>query len=164
MKKKDNNVYFDLFAQFEELKNNEKLISNNKLISTVLLNANLGFDSLEYKEFVSNLAKAKENRWYIKFDNFVIDFAQNQRFGALALLPVISKDDDSTYETLNLSSSAESKFLTTLNKEINTLLAENLPIEIVEDLILFNSEISNELKLFFSKEWISYLRIENGIR
>ncbi|MDJ1648108.1 MSC_0623 family F1-like ATPase-associated protein [Mycoplasma phocimorsus] len=164
MKKKDNMQYFDLFKQYDELKTSDKLIDNNKLISTTLLNANLGYQSEQYKEFLANFELARNNRWYIKFDKFVIGFAQNLRFGSLALLPVLIDQDDSSVETLNLCSNLNNQFLTTFNEIINQLLETDVAVEVVEGIILFNSEVSNEIKLFFSKEWISYLRIENGTR
>lgn len=163
-KQKDKMIYFDLFDQYQQLRNNEKFISFNKLISSVLLSANLGYKSNEYNNFISNFEQAKANRWFIKFQKFVIGFEQNDRFGSLVLIPLLVSEDDSSVQTYSLLPANDNIFLTTLNQTINNLLQEGYKIEIASGLILFNLQETNQLKLFFDKEWISYLKEQDGTR
>ncbi|WP_373435673.1 MSC_0623 family F1-like ATPase-associated protein [Metamycoplasma equirhinis] len=167
MKKTKNPVEvktFDFYKEFEKIKTEPNFISFDKFMATVLLKVDTNFESSIYKKFNSAFEEAFLNKYEMKFEKFVITFNINLKFSEKTLVPMLSKMDTSNTQTLNFTTAKEPEyntFLKALNEVFATLLAQNFIIELLPDLIIFNSEHINSTKLFFGEKWALELNRES---
>ena len=134
--------------------NQERFISFDKLIASVLLKDMLGFDSEAYIQFNDMLMMAVNKKYDLVYKDFVITYNLNPKFGLNNLVPMLNTYESSNNEAINLKSSSNrmmNKFLTNLNAEINNLLLTKYYVEVIPETILYTSDNTNELMLLFSE-------------
>ncbi|QKT05373.1 DUF2714 domain-containing protein [Mycoplasma sp. OR1901] len=146
---------FDLYSNYKEKVNSPKYLSNKKIMATVLLKNNLGFNSKEYKEFSNNLDLAIKNKHDIIFKDFVINFNLNLKFSSNVLVPNIVNKESSNDYSLNLTKSSNpvvQRLYDLLNSEIDSLLKNGFVLEILPNTAFFLDANSQQLKVFFDKK------------
>ncbi|MEX1816470.1 DUF2714 domain-containing protein [Metamycoplasma hominis] len=166
MKKKDNNPllsYFDVFKEYKEHESSQDLITFDEMISTVLFNNNLGFNSPIYLGFISKIDLAFKNKYDILLKDFNITFNLNLKFSQEVLVPIITTKNYSANNAIDLTTSSDIKyqeFLNSYNAEIKKLLALKKSIKIFPHVILFHSELKNDLVLLFSEKVVAVVTKE----
>ena len=85
---------FDVFSDYNNMVQNENFISYTKLYASVLLNANLSFESQVYKDFYKLVSEAVQNKLPILFNKFNVIFAINPKFSTAVATPRLVNDDE----------------------------------------------------------------------
>ncbi|WP_412031331.1 MSC_0623 family F1-like ATPase-associated protein [Metamycoplasma buccale] len=156
----ENKITLDFFSDYDNLVKKENFIAYDKVLASILLKNNSSFDSDLYKEFYNAVTHSIKNKLPIIFNKFSINFDMNLKFSTITRVPKLILSDDvnvvasESEEGANLKSSTDvmyNKFLATLNDEIITLIAKNYIVEILPNIIMFMSENTESLKLFFAK-------------
>lgn len=149
-----NDEYFNVYKDFETTKESEALISFNQITASVLFKNNLGYDSQTYKDFSYLVTEAFKNKHELVFESFVISFNINPKYSTTTLVPILAKAQNSNTLAVSLKSAKDtslSTFLVDYNQHINSLLAKQLPVEVLPNIIILNSAATNSTKLLFDK-------------
>lgn len=145
-------LLFDVYEDFLKLKQDSALVSYDQLIASVLFKNNLGFNSKVYEVFYNSHTKAIENKHELVFDSFVITFNINPKFSLNKLVPMLAKTQSSNSHGINLKNANDqimNQFLVDYNQNINQLIAKNHIVEVLPNIIIFNSLETKTTKLFF---------------
>lgn len=144
-----------LNASFDEIKKQDKFISFDKLISTVLLKSTTSFKNKEINKLLDLLKTAFLNKQEIIFDKFIISFKLDKELNNFYLVPYITDKPATNFEAINLktnSSLIKENITLYLNDEINNLLANNFYIEIFENIIVKSDNQNNLLNIFYNEK------------
>lgn len=150
---------FQFFNLYEEAINSPKFVDFEKLIASVLLVSNLGFETPEYKLFEQIFQEAFSKKFDILFDFFILHFDKNLKFSDDALVPTITFVEDSNVETFNLKNSVNPKmnlFLEKYNQMIHKLLTVGHFLEILPKVVIYISEHTKNIKILFDKQSVLY--------
>ncbi|MDP4040426.1 DUF2714 domain-containing protein [Mycoplasma mycoides] len=145
---------FMVFDLYEKIVNANNYIDYQKLLATVLLENQIGFDSKVYKEFENSYLLAFKNHFDIVLNDFVITFNVNLKISSDLLVPMLSEIESSNTEAINLKTSNNEqyqKFLTTYNNYFISLIKQGFCVEIFPNVILFKSKNTDHLKIVFDK-------------
>lgn len=148
---------FDVFSDYNNMVQNENFISYTKLYASVLLNANLSFESQVYKDFYKLVSEAVQNKLPILFNKFNVIFAINPKFSTAIATPRLVNDDELKEiltEDMNVLNLKESKepFVKSINAEIiDSVLLKNAIVEFLPNMILYKSKNTDNLKLLFNQ-------------
>ena len=123
---------FDVFSDYNNMVQNENFISYTKLYASVLLNANLSFESQVYKDFYKLVSEAVATPRLVNDDE---------------LKEILTEDTN----VLNLKESKE-PFVKSINAEIiDSVLLKNAIVEFLPNMILYKSKNTDNLKLLFNQ-------------
>ncbi|WP_031488946.1 MSC_0623 family F1-like ATPase-associated protein [Ureaplasma canigenitalium] len=152
---------FDLYQEYNNLKEDENLVSFRQLCATALIKNNLGFDDERYLQFVENVNDALRRRIDLVFDNLVITFKINERYSLMQLAPYVSKTQNPNVPALTLKSKMGTDFdvfYNTLNLEINRLLSSGSLLELVPNTIIYFDFKTNNMVLLFDHSLVSDIK------
>ncbi|WP_025755512.1 MSC_0623 family F1-like ATPase-associated protein [Mycoplasmopsis cricetuli] len=152
---------FDLFKEFNELKNLDYFISYDQLMSSVLFKTSLSFNSDIYLKYLSTYSLALEKKYQMIYKTFIISFGIDSRIGNKFLIPIVqnSKNDSIDFVIFTSSSNLnENYFYECLNNEINALLQKSKIIEILPSILIYYSKNSKTLKISIDKNQVSEIK------
>ncbi|EOA07082.1 Hypothetical protein MYEA_5430 [Mycoplasma yeatsii 13926] len=162
MRKNDKNSIinletFDVFDLFKKTKASQNYISYKKLIASVLLGSNLGFNSDQYLEFEEMTNKALENKFDLLLKDFVISFNVDHKYGLNILVPILTDKESTNNEAISFIKSSDEKlnnFLNVFNLYISKLINDDKCIEIFPEIIVYRSKNTTSLKILFNEKYL----------
>ncbi|ABC01736.1 DUF2714 domain-containing protein [Mycoplasma capricolum] len=152
--KQNSDQSFIVFDLYEQIVNANNYIDYQKLLATVLLENQIGFDSKIYKEFENSYLLGLKNHYDLVLRDFVITFNVNLKISSDLLVPMISASESSNTDAINLKQSKNeqyNKFLNTFNDCLISLIKQDLCVEIFPKIIIFKSKNTDKLKIIFDK-------------
>ncbi|WFQ91702.1 hypothetical protein MFERI14815_00306 [Mycoplasma feriruminatoris] len=152
--KQNNDQSFIVFDLYNQIVNANNYIDYQKLLATVLLENQIGFDSKTYLQFLDSYLLAFKNHYDIVLNDFVITFNVNLKISSDLLVPMLSETESSNSEAINLKTSSDQeyqKFLTTFNNYFISLINQGFCVEIFPNIIIFKSKNTDKLKIVFDK-------------
>ncbi|WGI37002.1 MSC_0623 family F1-like ATPase-associated protein [Mesomycoplasma lagogenitalium] len=157
-KKEENSLmfpFFDLYKRYEDVRNSNLFIKYDKFMATVLLKSSLGFKSQEILEYAKEFEQALKKKEEIIFQNFVISYNVDPKYGHKFLVPITTDKISSNNQSVNFNK--KTVFYEKLNFQIQELLNKNCYIELFPGLIIYNFQDFKLPKLLFSKSNISQI-------
>ncbi|WP_029905599.1 MSC_0623 family F1-like ATPase-associated protein [Mycoplasmopsis opalescens] len=154
---------YNQFSAYEKIRSNDKFISYDKLISSVLFSSQNGYDSAVLEKFNSAFTIYQNDKIQLIFKSFILGYEINNFYAIDKLVPSINTSEKSQIASINLAINEEEKynnFLTIYNKYILELINNGLFVEIFHGLIIYVSDQTNNIKVLFSKDYVSQLNIQ----
>ncbi|WP_330463652.1 MSC_0623 family F1-like ATPase-associated protein [Metamycoplasma gateae] len=141
--------------KFDEILRNKNVISNDKLMSTILLKSTKSFKSKEVTKLLNLIKQATTNKFDLIFDELIISYKLDQSLNNLFLVPYISNEISTNFESINLksnNSNDKDNLIQIFNKEIKELLEQDYYVEILDNIIIKKDLSNNIVEIFYNSK------------
>ena len=160
--KEQTTEFFNVFGEYNEIISKPNFIDFNQLMTSILFKNNLGFESKIYLDLLESFNIGIEKKYDFIYENFIITFNINLKYGTKMLVPMIANLESSNNNAINLKPKTENeqvnKVLIDLNSEINKSLSAGNSVEIMPNVVVYLAESTNQLKLVFNLDVVNSIK------
>ncbi|MGY6172109.1 MSC_0623 family F1-like ATPase-associated protein [Candidatus Mycoplasma pogonae] len=159
-KQKLNNDVVTTNDEYQIFLEQNNVILYTQLIGDILFANNIDFENIIYKNFQQKLDQALNKKMDIVFDDFVINWKNNQRLEQNVLVPSVSKHENPHTDAINFKSiqnnEALNSFFTTYNHLIKDfVIGAKKYVEVLNGIVIYISKETGSLKIKISNSFLN---------